>query len=521
MKKAILLFLVFSLFPMSTLKAGVIIEEKKSSISREQKLIELEKQLQVIAKKIEELKKSDESTDRETPWKIDISQDHCSFSNSKPSKPVENEDIQFGGSMITRYERTSVDRPANTVGGEKKAITYYGARLNASKKLDKADFYTEIQQSGNFGEREAANILTLGTMQSTNQNGQNFALKEFWANFYINDDKKQNVKIGRLPLEFGLPMHVANCEWRIQGRQFDAVLYENKTKKDFYWNAFYSNLNQEENSLGLVTTPAGDIAADQDGSFKGLNLQWNNVAKGKLKAFYMSKQVDDLGASLSTPGTINTLTDNHTNTFGFDWQRKEKRFDWHLSLAKQGGHRTANTGVSTNYDSHMIIAGLNYDLLKKQKIGMEYLKFSGNDSKTEDKSFQPIFPACHKYLGYTDMFLPSNIKDFVFSYKNTFTKNLFWGLDYHIMSLDKSGDAPTYYGYGMPAYARVVHSAANTEEDLGSEINFTARYVHSKNVTFSTGLARFKSGNYFTDTKQNGSSFTANWSFLMTEVKFK
>ena len=30
MKKAILLLLVFSLFPMSTLKAGVVIEEKKA-----------------------------------------------------------------------------------------------------------------------------------------------------------------------------------------------------------------------------------------------------------------------------------------------------------------------------------------------------------------------------------------------------------------------------------------------------------------------------------------------------------
>jgi hypothetical protein len=432
--------------------------------------------------------------------------------DNKISLPDKNDTLKFGGSLMIRPEFASVGRPAAAPGQDSKSVTWYAVRLNVTKKIDKADLYAEIHQYGYWGEREDNNPYSLGTMTSVNANGTNSGFKEFWAKLYFNDEKKHSLTLGRQGFRFDMPMHMALCDWRGPGRTFDAILYENKINKDLDWNLFYSKVNQDENWYGS-TLIAGVPAPEQDSDFMGLNIHWNKIKNNRLSLVYYEKTTDDLG-------DVNTNLKDKTQTTGLDWKGNKNNYKYRLHYARQDGYNVNALGAKTDYDGNMLELQLAYQLNNKNELGLNYVRFSGDDAGPDNTAYQPVFPACHAYLGYADQFLLSNIKDLSFSFKHKATDTLSWSLDFHQFTLDKISSAPAYYGYGMPAYARPAHGAANTEDDLGFEWDLTASYKFSKNISFKLGHSKFTSGDYFTDPQQGGYGFDANWTFISSDITF-
>lgn len=451
--------------------------------------------------------------------------DYTCFSSAKSSsnevgqcretpiaKISEKSDVKFGGGLMIRPEFTSVGRPATNPGEDSKSVTWYAIRLNALKKLDRVDLFAEIHQYGYFGEREDANPYTLGTMTNNNSNGTNTGFKAFWAKLYLDKENKQTLTIGRQGFRFDLPMHTALCDWRGPGRRFDGILYENKINKDFDLNLFYSKVNQDENWYDKLVV-AGIALPEQDADYMGFHLHWNKIINNKFTLLYYEKTMDDLG-------DININTKSKTKTLGLDWYGKKNNYKYRLHYADQGGYSLNNTLAKTDYNGNMLLLELSYKIAAKNELGVQYTRYSGDDNGTDNTAFQPLFPACHKYLGYADQFLMSNIKDVSFSLKHKATSSLNLEIDFHKFTLDKVSSAPAYYGYGMPTYSRPAHGVANNEDDLGFEWDLTASYKYSKNVTLKFGHSKFSSGDYFTDPQQGGYAFDTNWSFIHSDIKF-
>lgn len=418
---------------------------------------------------------------------------------------------EFSGSLFIRPEFFSTGRPAGDTREDSKSMTWYAIKLNALKKLDKADIFASIQQNGYFGERENQNTYDLGTITDTSGSKNKSAIKEFWTKLYLDKNRKKTLKIGRQSLNFGLPMHVAPCNWR-SGRSLDGIIYEDKSISGFNWNMFYSKLNQNENWYDL-TLVSGIAAPEQEADLLGFNLGFLKVKNNKFKLSYFEKTIDDLKDA-------DPDLRNKTKTLALDWKGGKNNYKYRLHYADQGGYSINKLGSKTDYNGNMLLLEMDYKLIKNFNFGIHYARFSGDDKGFDNRAYQPIFPACHQYAGQADQFLMSNLKSLTFSLSHNTTSNLKCSLDFHKFALDNVSSSPTYYNYGLPSYARPVHNSSNTEDDLGFEWDLTFDYRYSKNITFKLGHSKFTSGDYFNDPAQGGYSFDTNWSYLYSDIKF-
>lgn len=410
--------------------------------------------------------------------------------------------FKFNGELRFRYNMFEDDAPAGNTTDHSDTKTDYRMRLGISKAFDRGDMFLQLQQRDTFGSRDG-NLAT--------ESSKGFDLHQAWFNLHLDDEKKNTVKLGRMMTKFGSGRVLGWRNWNSVGQVFDGVLFKNRSKSNFDFDAFYFKVDRDPTAF-VAPVPA---TSDERDLF-GANLYWKDVFDGKLMGYLYQRNTQ-----------ANNLVDSdRLSTYGLNYTKSVNKWKFNAEYAWQDGDATL-AGVNTGYDGDMLIAKAMYTLSEdkenhsKRSIGVEYNAYSGNDAGASNSGWQPLYPNRHGFLGYADVFYQQNINDLIFHYESKINKRNSYKISFHNFELNDVNDA-VYYR--KKNYVATQGAAGNLEDDLGSEWNVKFTHKYSKDMKMTVGYNRFSSGDFYSNTANqttgNTYSFDSEFTFVETTLKF-
>lgn len=336
--------------------------------------------------------------------------------------------------------------------------------------------------------RTWGNVSTLGNI-STDKNG--VALFEGWAQYSFTD--KWSTKAGRQSISYDNQRIFGGLDWANQGRSFDAALIKYKGTNDQLDFGFALNADSE----GKVA-PSAPYTTD----FKNMQYGWYHTSIKKLGVSLLAL---NLGREYQkTPSEIETV---YSQTFGTYANYAGEKMTFDFSLYGQTGKIGQN-----EVSAWETAANLGYAFAPKFKATLGYEFLSGkdqNDLSTDIKSFNPIFGTNHAFNGYMDYFYVGNHAGSVG------LQDISLKLDFPIKKVNLSVAPHVFY-----APNKVFAGAVEQDSYLGTEVDVTAVYKASKDITLIAGYSQMfasetmvvlKGGTGLNDT-------TNNWAYLMVNI---
>jgi len=383
--------------------------------------------------------------------------------------------VNISGEVRVRTELWDMDMAAATDVSDD--VTWHRTRINMEKAVGDADVYAQLQHSGSFG--NGANMN--GTLDD-----DDLSLHQVYSNIHFGEDgNTRDLQVGRFEMAYGDETLIGSVNWSNVGRTFDGFRYTSREAgDDFGWDLFYTNLTDDnprspmgaDGVAGLnPVTGLNDDPSANDDQFMGLNLTWDEVLDGGLNVFYYKRNADNVAAG------------NRLNTLGFNWNRRDDDWNYYLQYAQQSGDTAAN--AVPEYDGNMMRATVSYDYDEDKSVALDYHSYSGDDAGPDNGAWQRLYDTGHGILGLADTFTQgqafkaaatvgagtqTGIDDLSIHFKWNQDDTSSWGLAYHMFTANEV--------------------AANTDDDLGSEIDLTYSYQYSDDVSFDFGYATYSEG---------------------------
>lgn len=336
--------------------------------------------------------------------------------------------------------------------------------------------------------RTWGNVNTLGNM-ATDKNG--FALFEGWAQYSFTD--KWSAKVGRQILSYDNQRIIGGLDWANQGRSFDAALIKYKGEKSQL--DLGAALNADSETKIAPSTP---FTTD----FKDLQYAWYHTSIKKLGVSLLALNIGR--EYLKTPTEIET---NYSQTVGTFANYAGKKLLFDFSFYGQMGKIGAN-----KVSAWQAAANLGYAFTPKFKATLGYEFLSGKDQNSSSstvKSFNPIFGTNHAFNGFMDYFYVGNHANSVG------LQDVSLKLDFPIKKVNLSLAPHLFY-----APNKIVAGAVEQDSYLGTEVDVTAMYKATKDITFIAGYSQMfasesmvvlKGGTGLKDTKNN-------WAYVMINI---
>ena len=322
-------------------------------------------------------------------------------------------------------------------------------------------------------------------------------LHEAW--FELPLAESLSLRIGRQVLKYSDQRLLAASNWNNVGSTHDMALMKYRQKNaDVHLGVAYNN---DENRLT-------EAYSNYPGSFYK-----------SMQFLYASKQFgDNLNVSLLE------IADGHqkeksnkkiywrtTIGLNLDYSTTDNKFNTSTKAYWQGGK---NQYGNTN-NAYFLTLQLSYAFQNlKITAGTDY--FSGNDQlDTNDqvnRAFDNLYGSGHRYLGHMDYFRAvdkhtngGGINDVFLKMGYEFSKKTSAKVAYHHFSLANRVIDKNHTGPGLKAI----------DSELGSELDFTLNYRHSKNFSIKTGYSlMFAKESMETITGGNHENL-ASWGFIM------
>lgn len=322
---------------------------------------------------------------------------------------------------------------------------------------------------------------------------------------YIKLGRKDfNVTIGRQLLSYGDERLVGGFDWNNIGRTFDAV-------KVHYGNDAWSL----EGFASSVVVPNED-EFNQSDLFDGNDTGRNQIFSGLYfsnKSWLPFQVTDAYVFHLHEEYSV-----GNTNFFTLGSRvkadpKKLNGFDYEAEMALQLGE--VKGGDLTAFAGHWG-AGYNWlDSPIKPRLGIEYNYATGDGDPADGDvdTFQNLFPTNHKFYGYMDVFSWQNMHNPAVSFSVLPCKTVKLQLDYHAFWLAETNDG-WYRANGVTKVRPVKSSASNF---VGTELDFTATWKATKNLSFLAGYSHFFTGDY---AKATGAADDADFGYVQATLEF-
>ncbi len=316
--------------------------------------------------------------------------------------------------------------------------------------------------------------------------------------------KDLNVTIGRQILSYGDERLVGGFDWNNIGRTFDAV-------KLHYGNADWS---LEAFAASVVIPDAEEF--NQSDLFDGNETGRNQIFSGVYfsnKSWLPFQTTDAYVFHLHEEYAVG---DTNFFTLGSRVKADPKKlngFDYEAEMAVQFGE--VKGGDLTAFAGHW---GAGYNWLNspiKPRLGIEY-NYATGDSNASDgdvDTFQNLFPTNRKFYGNMDVFSWQNMHNPAVSFSVQPCKTVKLQLDYHAFWLADTNDA-WYRANGVTKVRPINGSASNF---VGTELDFTASWKATKNLSFLAGYSHFFCGDY---AKATGAADDADFGFVQATLEF-
>lgn len=317
--------------------------------------------------------------------------------------------------------------------------------------------------------------------------------------------KDLNVTIGRQVLSYGDERLIGGFDWNNIGRTFDAVKFHYGTK-DWSLEAFAASVVVPDSDDFNYSDLFDGNETGRDQVFSGLYLSTAALCPlGSTTDFYALHLYENYAAGDTNFVTLGTrVKADVTKTGGWDYETE---------MAVQFGD-VKGKDLSA-FAGHW---GFGYVWTKspwKPRLFAEY-NFATGDSNAADgdvETFQNLFPTNHKFYGYMDAFSWQNIHNPAISFSVQPAKTVKLQLDYHAFFLADTSDA-WYRANGVTAVRPIKGSASDF---VGTELDFTATWKATKNLSFLAGYSHFFSGDY---AKATGAADDADFVYVQATFDF-
>jgi hypothetical protein len=310
-------------------------------------------------------------------------------------------------------------------------------------------------------------------------------------------------KVGRQKLAYGDQRLVGPLEWLNPSRTFDAALlrYAQPTwTLDAFSSSVVPFVDGEFNRSDWIND---DSLRNQ--TFSGLYFSSTAFIPDNTTDLYVFHLSEDTLTGDTDFATVGTRIKGDP--------KKHDGWDWETEMAFQVGEKGGKDLQA--FAGHW---GAGYVWLQnawKPRLFVEYNYATGdkNPADGDVESFQNLFPTNHLFYGYMDLFAWSNIHNPQLTFSVQPTDKLTLRADLHAFWLAESTDA-WYRANGVTAVRPINAGADNF---AGTELDFTALWKPTKNLTFLAGYSHFFAGDTASAT---GASDDADFAYLQATITF-
>ncbi|MEO9967133.1 MAG: alginate export family protein [Reichenbachiella sp.] len=364
-------------------------------------------------------------------------------------------------------------------------------RLNFDYKSDAYDIKFVIQDVRVWGSQSQLIIA----------DGSTTTIHEAWGKIKLNE--WLGLKLGRQEINLDDQRIFGSVQWAQQARSHDAAIVQ--MIKDYTKIHLGLAYNQDGASL------AGNYYSVAK-SYKSFQYLWLNQSFGDMNASLLFLNLGNQGGSLAT----NDEKTYFQQTLGGRVTYKKDALSANATIYGQFGDMTDGT---TTVKGLLYSIDAGYTLASKHTALVGFEHISGNDQVdpelNKNLAFNPYFGTNHKFNGLMDYFYVGNhigsvgLNDFNFGYKGKLTDKFNVGFKAHLFSTVGEVIDPTD-----------VTGNTGMKKSLGTEIDFTAGYKLSSEVSFGFGYSQMFATETLVQLRGTGDTGeNANWSWLMVTFK--
>ncbi|MFC3879137.1 alginate export family protein [Algoriphagus namhaensis] len=401
--------------------------------------------------------------------------------------------FSLNGQMLVRSEfRNGYGKLINE-NSDPAGFIAHRARLEASYKIDRLNFFMSIQD-----------VRTWGSTPSANVSDDFLSVHEAWGEVSFGENWK--LKLGRQELNYDNARFLGNLDWALQARSHDFILmkYEKGDSKLHFGAGF----NQDGFKItGNTYTIPNNYKAAQMVSFQ------NKV--GRLSYSFLFWNDGRQFIEKDDAGTILNEGIRYMSTLAIPTLR--------LPLNKtmltgqfyyQFGNDVAGKSVSATNFSLLVTQEIaqNDERGSKYRItaGFESLSGTASNELEKNNSFSPLYGTNHAVNGLMDLFYVGNnhfntvgLNDLFLRSRYDFNSTFWIQGDYHHFS-----SAAELLSEGT--------SGDELSKGFGSELDFTIAKVVSESVSIQVGYSQFFTSDTFAHFQNNDPlKEIQNWAYIM------
>lgn len=400
--------------------------------------------------------------------------------------------FQVDGQMLIRSEYRNGFSKLINENADPAGFIAHRARIQASYKIDRLNFFMSIQD-----------VRTWGSTPTSNISDGFLSVHEAWAEVTFGEN--WTMKLGRQELNYDNARFLGNLDWALQARSHDfALMKYEKGDAKFH---FGGGLNQDSQKISdnAFTTPNQFKAAqmarfeNKAGKLSYSLLFWNDGRQYKV--------VDNTGA-------VTAQGIRYMQTLAIPTLRYSlPKTTFNAYFYSQFGNDVSGRSVSaTNFDLHVtqtLTANEENGSKYRATIGYEYLSGTATNATETNKSFAPLYGTNHAFNGLMDLFYVGNhfnsvgLNDIYVRTRYDFNPTFWIQGDYHHFS-----SAATILSEG--------NTGSELDQGFGSEIDLTLGKVVSESISIQAGYSQYFASDTFKAFQNNGLlKGTQNWAYIM------
>lgn len=416
-----------------------------------------------------------------------------------PALAAEPPVVTFEGQLRLRYEyRSPLDyrlpgtsgRPGTDRLRDRGDALFLRSRLGVRAWLpaSRVRLHLELQDA-----------RTMGTESSTLANTDNVDAHQAYAELDSLGGAPLALQLGRFEMVYGDARLLGNGDWSPNGRSFDGARARWRPGPGRV-DAFVTWLG-EGRRAGSDRMFGGVIAGI---TRKGADAAWTLDLDGY--GF-----LRDLGDTV-VAGESGVKGDLQDRTFGGRLRLAAGIGELRLEGAGQTGERAGDDVSAWAFAARADVVVTEAPRLK---LFAEYATASGDETPGDGDwgRFDPLYPTAHGLLGYSDLAAWQNIADVSGGVAFEPRRGLSFEAAVHRFTLAEARDA--WIVDSGDVVIRVLDGSAGDE--VGAELDLTARWAMRPGVTLQGGYSRFAAGDFVTTTTGLGDQ---DWAYLQATFGF-
>lgn len=375
----------------------------------------------------------------------------------------------------------------------------WGMNIKAGEAVSLSTKFVHASVWGN----NASDQIPGGGSGSNTTEDNALIVNEAKASWQISDEMMASFGRGSYTVADGTV--VASNEWEQVQKAFDGGIYS------------YDHEMARISLFGVRGATSANTARNY-GNFTGLSVDFKALPEFLKMAnlHYISVKRDD-GVNIGV-----ALGEEDTSRIGLTLGGDTAGVDYRLTYAMYDGETSTTSGIApTDVSATMLDAEVGYSMPETMnlRVSVLYHMDSGDDNAadTESNTYSGFHYDAHNNAGLMDVLGWGNLTYLKAAVTLDPSENMTVGLAYYMFTATEAVDAS--YGPGATpgiSTALIAANGANTEDELGSEIDLWVTHRYTSNFSITGWYSMFAAGDRIGTTNVEDRSqiyFAGNYTF--------